>query len=129
MPTFTGIHHVALTVVDLTVSIPFYEKVLGASPAATMTDGPFTRRVFALPGGQGLGLTQHDQGGSGRFDAKDPGLDHIGFACADRDQVLAWAEHLDAIGIPHSGVQDAAYGSAVSFADPDGNALEFFASA
>jgi glyoxylase I family protein len=129
VPPFTGIHHIALTVVDLAVSVPFYEKVLGAPPDATMTDGAFVRRVFALPSGQGLGLTQHDQSGSRRFDAKDPGLDHIGFACADRDQVLTWAEHLDAIGVSHSGVQDAAYGSAVSFADPDGNALEFFASA
>ncbi len=32
MPTFTGIHHVALTVLDLRVSVPFYEKVLGRSP-------------------------------------------------------------------------------------------------
>jgi glyoxylase I family protein len=126
---FTGIHHIALTVVDLAVSVPFYEKLLGASPAATMTDGPFTRRVFTLPDGQGLGLTQHDRSCSGRFNATAPGLDHIGFACTDRDHVLTCAEHLDAIGVPHSGVQDAAYGSAVSFADPDGNALEFFASA
>jgi glyoxylase I family protein len=129
VPMFAGIHHVALTVVDLAVSLPFYEKVLGASPDVTMTDGPFTRRVFALPGGQGLGLTQHDEGRTGRFDAKAPGLDHVGFACSGREQVLAWADHLDAVGVPHSGVQDAEYGTAVSFADPDGNALEFFASA
>jgi glyoxylase I family protein len=94
-----------------------------------MTDGPFTRRVFALPGGQGLGLTQHEEGHGGRFDARTPGLDHVGFSCADREQVLAWADHLDAVGVPHSGVQDAEYGTALSFNDPDGNALEFFTSA
>ncbi len=129
MPTFCGLHHVALTVTDLAVSVPFYEKVLGSSPATTMSDGPFTRRVFALPGGQGLGLTQHIDGREARFDPTTPGLDHVGLACADREQVLAWAAHLDALGIEHSGVQDAAYGSALSFTDPDGNALEFFASA
>jgi glyoxylase I family protein len=129
VPMFSGIHHVALTVVDLAVSLPFYEKVLGTSPQTTMTDGPFTRRVFALPGGQGLGLTQHDEGRGGRFDARSPGLDHVGFSCADREQVLAWADHLDAIGVSHGGVQDAEYGVALSFSDPDGNALEFFASA
>lgn len=129
MPTFSGFAHVALTVTDLAVSVPFYAKVLGAPPATTMTDGPFTRRVFALPGGQGLGLTQHDAARGARFDATTPGLDHVGFACANRDQVMAWAEHLDSIGVAHSGVQAADYGWALSFTDPDGTALEFFASA
>ena len=38
------------------------------------------------------------------------------------------AEHLDRVGVAHNRVQDADYGTAVSFTDPDGNALEFFAS-
>ncbi len=129
MPRFSGIHHVALTVTDLSISVPFYEKLLGSSPVTTMTDGPFTRRVFALPGGQGLGLTQHVTSSGASFDPTIAGLDHVGFACADRDEVVAWAAHLDRIAVVHSGVQDADYGSALSFTDPDGNALEFFASA
>lgn len=129
MPHLTGIDHVALTVSDLAVSVPFYERLLGMSPATTMTDGPFTRRVFALPGGQGLGLTQHDSGHGAGFDPTTPGLDHVGLACANRAEVSAWAAHLDTLGVVHSGVQDADYGSALSFTDPDGNALEFFASA
>lgn len=39
---------------------------------------------------------------------------------------MQWAEHLDRLGVSHSGVQDADYGSALSFSDPDGNALELF---
>lgn len=128
MPTFSGINHIALTVTDLAVSVPFYEKLLESSPVTTMTDGPFTRRVFALPGGQRLGLTQHANGSGTSFDPTRPGLDHVGFACADRDEVVAWAAHLDRVPVAHSGVQDADYGSALSFKDPDGNALEFFAS-
>jgi len=31
------------------------------------------------------------------------------------------------MGIPHSGIDDQHYGSGVSFRDPDGTALEFFA--
>lgn len=128
MPMFSGINHVALTVTDLSVSVPFYEKLLQSSPVTTMTDGPFIRRVFALPGGQRLGLTQHANRSATSFDPTRPGLDHVGFACANRDELVAWAAHLDQVSVEHSGVQDADYGSALSFKDPDGNALEFFAS-
>lgn len=126
MPALAGIHHVALTVTDLAVSLPFYERLLGMPPATTMTDGPFHRRVFALPGGQGLGLTQHEHGKDGPFDPTVPGLDHVGLACSSRDELQVWAQHLDSIGVAHTGVQDAEYGSALSFRDPDGNALELF---
>ena len=51
-----------------------------------------------------------------------------GLDATTREDVLAWADHLDRIGVAHSGVQDADYGTALSFTDPDGNALEFFAS-
>ena len=34
---------------------------------------------------------------------------------------------LDELGVEHGGIKDAAYGSGVSFRDPDGIALEFFA--
>ncbi len=123
VPAFSGIDHVALTVTDLAVSVPFYEKVLGSSPTTTMSDGPFTRRVFTLPNGQGLGLTQHEAGSGASFEPTIAGLDHLGFACNDREQLVAWAAHLDQLGIAHSAVRDADYGSALSFTDPDGNAL------
>lgn len=128
MPTISGIDHIALTVKDLTVSVAFYDSVLGARPNDTMTDGSFTRCVLALPGPTHLGLTQHDSGSGHDFDPTTPGLDHLGFGCESREQLTSWVEHLDSLGIDHSGVQDAAYGSALSFRDPDGNALEFFAS-
>ena len=38
-----------------------------------------------------------------------------------------WARRLDELGIEHGDIKDAAYGSGVSFRDPDGIALEFFA--
>ena len=38
-----------------------------------------------------------------------------------------WASRLDQLGIEHGGIKDASYGSGVSFRDPDGIALEFFA--
>lgn len=127
MPAFPSFHHVALSVSDLSVSQPWYEKLIGAEPAMTLDDGPFHRKVFALPGGQLLGLTQHDAVTGDSFDPAHVGLDHLGFTCADRAEVAAWQTHLDQIEVEHSGIVEADYGWALSFKDPDGNALEFFA--
>ena len=129
MPAISGIHHIALTVTDLTVSLAFYESVLGLRVIASMADGPFTRSVLALPGPTHLGLTQHDAGSGRSFDPTTPGLDHLGLACESREDLTSWVSHLDSLGVAHSGVQEAEYGSALSFSDPDGNALELFAPA
>jgi catechol 2,3-dioxygenase-like lactoylglutathione lyase family enzyme len=127
MPAIPAIHHVAMSVSDLAVSEPFYTKLFGAEPAMTLADGPFRRRVFALADGQLFGLTQHDSArGDDRFDPVRVGLDHVGFGCADPDAVATWRDHLDSVGIEHSGIVEADYGLALSVKDPDGNALEFF---
>lgn len=128
VPKISGVDHVALTVRDLAVSVAFYESVLGAGPEGTMTDGAFTRCVLALPGATHLGLTQHESSSGHDFDPTTPGLDHLAFGCDSRDDLVSWAEHLDGLGVAHSGVQDATYGSALSFRDPDDIAVELFAS-
>ena len=55
------------------------------------------------------------------------GLDHVSFGCETRADLEKWAAKLDELGIDHGGIKDAAYGSGLSFRDPDGIALEFFA--
>lgn len=129
MPSFTGINHLALTVSDLAVSVPFYSALWNSEPVGTMDDGPFSRQIFALPGGMTIGLTQHDHGSGKPFDAMTPGLDHIGFNVASLTELEEWAEHLRTQGISTDGVVEASYGTALSFKDPDGVALEFFVSA
>ena len=62
MPTVSGVHHIAITVSDLAASVDFYARLLGAPPAASLEDDRLRRRLFALPGGTNLGLTQHDRG-------------------------------------------------------------------
>lgn len=127
MPSFSGIDHVALTVSNLAVSVAFYSRLWNTAPAATMDDGPFRRQVFALPGGITLGLTEHDLGSTTPFDPTTPGLDHVGFRVDGTAALHSWVDHLDAQEISHSGIIEAAYGTALSFKDPDGIALEFFA--
>jgi catechol 2,3-dioxygenase-like lactoylglutathione lyase family enzyme len=126
MPEFTGIHHIALTVSDLSRSIPFYERLWGMAPIGNL-DGPhLRRRMFALPGGTLLGLTEHDSAATA-FSPYAAGLDHLSFAVADRAALDSWAAHLDAVGIAHGDPVEDATGVMLTLTDPDGTALEFFA--
>ena len=125
--TMGDLNHVALTVTDLSVSVPWYERVFGRAPVLDEDTGPFRHVVFAL-GSTLFGL--HEFPGSldhtAPFDPRRPGLDHVSFGCADRITLAAWATRLDQLRIPHAGIVDAGYGSGLSFKDPDGLPLELF---
>jgi glyoxylase I family protein len=127
--SFPPITHVAITVRDLSVSVPWYEALLEAKPALDEdTDPDFHHTVYLLGNGTLLGLHQHGapapEGGFSEFRV---GLDHISFGVADRAELESWGRRLDELGIAHGPIKDAGYGSGVSFRDPDGIALEFFA--
>lgn len=128
MPGFPAIGHVAITVRDLDVSRPWYQRLVDDAPVLDEpTEGGFHHAVFAL-GDTLLGLHQHPDADAGHtFSELRPGLDHVAFGCADRDALAAWERRLDDLGIAHGGIVDAHYGSGLSFRDPDGIALEFFA--
>ena len=129
MPTFPPLAHVAVTVTDLARSTRWYQALLGSEPVLDEDEaaGTYHHTVFALPSGQLIGLHAHAGGSEGTFDERRPGLDHVGFGCADRAELQRWAARLDELGVSHGGIYDAPYGSGVSFRDPDGIALEFFA--
>ncbi len=128
MASFPAITHVALTVTDLDRSAAFYERLLGVEPALDEDTGAFYHKAYPVSDGMLLGLHLHPDGETGeRFRVTQPGLDHVAFGCASRDELAGWQARLDELGIAHGGIVDAAYGSGLSFKDPDGIALEFFA--
>ena len=128
MSAFPQLGHVAITVSDLTRSVPWYQRLLGADPVLDEDTGPFRHVVFAL-GDTLLGLHQFPDGLTDvGFNERRVGLDHISFGCADRAELLRWQAHLDNLGIGHGHIVDASYGSGLSFRDPDNIALEFFTS-
>jgi glyoxylase I family protein len=129
MTVFPPLTHVALTVHDLSVSVPWYGRLFDADPVLDEdTDPDFHHTVYLLGNGTLFGLHQHATAAPPEtFSEFRVGLDHVSFGCANRDELEKWANRLDELGIAHGGLKDAAYGSGLSFRDPDGIALEFFA--
>jgi catechol 2,3-dioxygenase-like lactoylglutathione lyase family enzyme len=127
MAAFPGLHHVALTVSDLGVSRPWYQKLFGADPVMDEDTGPFHHVVWLVGDGQVFGIHQHSKPSSNEpVDERRPGIDHVSFGCKDRDELKEWQSNLESLGIKHGGVVEAPYGAGLSFRDPDNNPLEFF---
>jgi glyoxylase I family protein len=129
VPKFPAIAHAAVTVTDLERATRWYTALLGTAPVLDEDEetGGFHHTVFLIGGGQLLGLHTHPQAATDSFDEHRTGLDHLAFSCRDRAELESWVTRLDGLGIEHGGIVDAHYGSGLSFRDPDGIALEFFA--
>ena len=128
MTAFPAITHVALTVRDLTVSVPWYEDLFDADPVLDEDTEPNMHHTVFLVGNTLFGLHQHSRPTPAeRFSEFRVGLDHVSFGVDTRAELEKWERRLDEKGIEHGGIKDAAYGSGLSFRDPDGIALEIFA--
>lgn len=130
MARFPGLTHVAVTVNDLSVSTPFYEKLFDAEPVLDedASNADFHHVVWLLEGGTLFGIHTHAKYDSNdSFSERRPGLDHVGFGVPNRAALEEWEKKLNDLGITHGGIVDAPYGSGLSFRDPDNIALEFFA--
>lgn len=126
-PTMPPIQHVAVTVTDLEASEAWYNRVFGVKPVLSEDTGPFRHIVYEL-GATLFGIHGFPELTSVEpFDERRPGLDHVSFGVATRDDLAMWAERLDELGVPRGEIKDAAYGSGLSFRDPDNIALELFA--
>ena len=128
MVGFPGIGHVAVTVTDIDRSREWYSKLFDSEPVLDEDTGRFYHVVYALEGGSLLGIHTHpadnDQPDFSEFRT---GLDHIAFGVPSRADLETWEKRLGELGISHGGIQDAPYGSGLSFRDPDNLPLEFFA--
>ncbi len=127
MSEFPALTHVALTVSDLANSRQWYERLLDAKPMLDEDTGTYHHVVWMI-GGTLIGIHEHPKLDSDEpFSEFRPGLDHVAFGCASRGELETWEVRLGDLGIPTAGIVDAAYGSGLSFRDPDNIALEFFA--
>ena len=92
MPDFPALTHVALTVKDLSVSVPWYEALFDSKPVLDEdTDPDFHHTVYLL-GNTLVGLHQHGTPAPDEvFSEHRVGLDHVAFGCANRAELEEWA--------------------------------------
>jgi catechol 2,3-dioxygenase-like lactoylglutathione lyase family enzyme len=121
MPHFAGVNHVALTVTDLDVSEAFYTEVLGFR---RVLDIGYGRICLHQATGFVLALLRHPGADGGRFSELATGLDHLGLAAADRDELVEWEARLRDAGVEYTPIRDMELGHHLNFRDPDGIALE-----
>ena len=117
-PTLAGIHHVKFPVTDLARSRRWYERVFGLSVQMEFRDdddGPVMGVVFEPISGVCICLRQNPGAAVGIA-----GFDPVSLAVTDRDDLDAWAGHLDELGVERSPVIDATIGWMIVFHDPDG---------
>ncbi|HEX2285877.1 MAG TPA: VOC family protein [Mycobacterium sp.] len=127
MPAIMGISHIDLTVTDRDRASAWWQGVLGFELVNRHHDDTFDANSLIHPSGVVVTvLTHHATTSEDTFDERRVGLDHLAFAVEDRDELQQWVAHLDAHGVPHSGIIDAVHGPTLVFRDPDNIQLEFF---
>jgi catechol 2,3-dioxygenase-like lactoylglutathione lyase family enzyme len=120
-----GIHHVKIAVTDLGRSLRWYRRVFGLRPTIQFPDADGEVRGVAgeVPG---LGRTLVGLRVNPAAAAGNRGFDPVSFGVASRDDLVAWAGHLDSLGIEHSPVVEASIGWLLVFDDPDGLTLHLY---
>jgi len=125
IPRLAGIHHVKIPVTELTRSIQWYESVFDLRVVMQFPDA--TGELRGVVGEiDGLGPAVLALRLNPAASAGIRGFDPIAFAVDGRDDILAWAAHLDALQIEHSPVFEASEGWMLVFADPDGLELHLY---
>ena len=138
-PLRFGLHHVALTVADFDVSVPWYERVFGIR---FWFDAPHEGGTGKLLADDGWNLVivlhVHDASRGERFDERRTGLDHVGVSLASSAELLAFQQRLVDVGglekvavadrpLTQSPIADTPQGHILVFRDPDNIQLEAFA--
>jgi catechol-2,3-dioxygenase len=119
--------HVALTVSDLSVSGPWYQKLFGGQKIFQGPDEVSEVEIYMVPDNLLLGLRQHSGTAAGdKFSYERCGLDHFGMHVESTADLDDWKSRLDEEGIDHSGIVESPFGHHLNFKDPDGIALELF---
>ena len=118
-PELAGIHHLKLPVADLATSQEWFMQVFGFRPTMEFPDRDGVVRGVAGDVA-GLGATQLALREDPDVARGCAGFAPVSFGVDDRDDLQAWAEHLDRLDIAHSPIIEATDGWLLVLAEPGG---------
>ena len=125
-----AIHHLALTVTDLTRAIEFYTTMLGFQKATDL--GP--TRVLLTNGKSILALTEAPDPSQAipddRFNENRVGLDHLSFNVSNRNKLEEAVRRFDKQNVSHGEIENMGPDLSIyvlAFRDPDNIQLELTA--
>ena len=120
-----GIHHVKIPVTDLSRSLHWYRQVFGLRPTMEFRDADGVVRGFAAEVA-GLSPTLVTFRVNPAAVEGNRGFDPVSFAVRTRDELAAWAAHLDGLDVRRSPLIEASIGWLLVFDDPDGLTLHLY---
>ena len=129
IPAIQGISHIDLTVSDLDASEAWYAGLFGLTRVldGRNDDHSFSSRYLLHPDTMLIvGLVLHDETNAATFNEHRVGLDHLSFAVASPEELRAWADRLDELGIERQPITEAEMWDVLVFRDPDNIQLELF---
>ena len=121
MVAFSGVSHVGFSVTDLDRSERFYTDVFDL---IRVMDVGYGRILLHRQTGFMFAIATHEGAQGSPFTELATGLDHLAFSAESRDELVAWEQKLDALGITYTPIRDMELGYHLNFRDPDNIALE-----
>ncbi len=126
-PSFSKVSHISFSARDAEASAAWWREVFGLQEI-DRADGDGWRAILLIhgPSAAVIEFQQHDANQGEPFDPRRTGFDHMGLKVDTRDELLTWQEHFERLGVVHTPIVDAHYGSVLTFKDPDGIQFEMF---
>jgi glyoxylase I family protein len=127
IPTFAGVSHISFSARDAEASARWWHDVMGFEEYARVSgDDWFGIVLLHAPTSTLIEFQQHAGNDAKPFDPLHTGLDHMGLRVTDHSQLSQWEEHFRQLGVTHTPMVDAEYGSVLTFKDPDMRQYEMF---
>jgi catechol 2,3-dioxygenase-like lactoylglutathione lyase family enzyme len=124
MPVLEGFHHVRLPVSDVGKSLEWYTRVLRLEVSIEFIEDGVLGAVALSDANRTLTLALREDP---RRAATLAGFNALAFGVPTVRALRAWSDHLDLLGVEHSGIAESSAGWLIGgIIDPDGAEIRLF---